>query len=63
MQWLRTDLGGPSADLSAEEGANAVLDIVHKNGPEANGKFFNIRVAGWENKEGLNQYDGSNPPW
>ncbi|KAM3067367.1 hypothetical protein ACMFMF_009858 [Clarireedia jacksonii] len=32
--WLRTDLGGPTADLDTETGAKAVLDIVHSHGSE-----------------------------
>lgn len=27
------------------------------------GKFFNVRVPGWERAEGLNQYDGAEAPW
>lgn len=61
--WVRTDLGGEQADLGAEESANAVLDVVREKGPESNGKFFNIRVKGWEEAEGLNQYDGAEVPW
>jgi len=61
--WLRTDLGGESADLDVETGAKAVLEVVHGNGKESNGKFLNIRVAGWEEKEGFNQYDGKVLPW
>jgi hypothetical protein len=51
------------ADLSVEEGAKATLDRIMNAGKEENGKFLNIRVKGWEKKEGLNQYDGGNPPW
>ncbi|PKY02379.1 putative short chain oxidoreductase [Aspergillus campestris IBT 28561] len=61
--WLRTDLGGSRADLSAEQGADAVLDIVREANTAQNGKFLNVRVPGWENHEGLNQYDGRELPW
>ncbi|KAL9590734.1 MAG: hypothetical protein Q9203_000456 [Teloschistes exilis] len=63
---LRTDIRnafGIEADLPVAAGATAVLEAVHQYGKEENGKFYNIRVAGWEEKEGLNQYDGLNPPW
>ena len=63
LQWCRTDLGGPDADLSAQEGANAVLMIMHERGPDSTGKFLNIHVAGWENNPGLNQYNGAEIPW
>ncbi|TGO61704.1 hypothetical protein BCON_0025g00310 [Botryotinia convoluta] len=61
--WLRTDLGGASADLDVETGAKAVVELIESNGKESNGKFLNIRVAGWENNEGINQYDGNVLPW
>ncbi|KAF7955255.1 uncharacterized protein EAE97_000514 [Botrytis byssoidea] len=61
--WLRTDLGGTSADLDVETGAKAVVELIESNGKESNGKFLNIRVAGWEKKEGINQYDGGVLPW
>lgn len=63
IKWLQTDLGGDDADLNAQTGAKAVLEAVQKYGKESNGKFFNILVAGWEQNEGLNQYDGAVPPW
>jgi NAD(P)-dependent dehydrogenase (short-subunit alcohol dehydrogenase family) len=63
IQWLRTELGGSSADLDAETGAKAVIEAINTHGKESNGQFVNIRVAGWEHNEGLNQYDGGNPPW
>ncbi|KAL8952132.1 MAG: hypothetical protein Q9222_001944 [Ikaeria aurantiellina] len=64
--WLKTDMGAvlsADADLSVEDGATAVLEVVHKYGKESSGKFYNIRVSGWENNEGLNRYDGKIPPW
>ncbi|KAF2197873.1 short-chain dehydrogenase-like protein [Delitschia confertaspora ATCC 74209] len=61
--WVQTDLGGPSADLTIEQGSNAVSDIVLRVTKEDTGKFFNIHVPGWEHAEGLNQYAGENVPW
>ncbi|KAI1267572.1 NAD(P)-binding protein [Xylariaceae sp. FL1019] len=64
--WLQTDLGGGDmADLTAEEGAKASLDIILKPGQEYNGKMPKVFVEGWENgKPGKrNVYDGSNVPW
>lgn len=63
QQWVQTDLGGPTADLTIEQGSKAVSDIVFRVGKEDTGKFFNIHVAGWEHAEGINQYDGACPPW
>jgi hypothetical protein len=40
-----------------------MLDIVQKIGKAENAKFLNIRVAGWEEKPGPNQYDGKDLPW
>jgi hypothetical protein len=62
-QWIQTDLGGPTADLTVEESSKAISNVVHRVGKEDNGKFFNIHVPGWEHAEGLNQYAGENPPW
>ncbi|KAJ5773758.1 hypothetical protein N7457_008654 [Penicillium paradoxum] len=61
--WLRTDLGGRRAHLSAETGAEKVVDIIQKATPEQNGKFINIHVPGWEVPEGADQYDGKEIPW
>ncbi|KAH2225012.1 hypothetical protein KXV37_007631 [Aspergillus fumigatus] len=44
-------------------GAQGVLDIVQKTTPSQNGKALNIHVPGWEENEGLNQYDGKEVPW
>lgn len=62
-QWLQTDLGGASADLPVQTGADAVLEKILSATPEQNGKFLNIRAAGWENRPGVNQYDGKDAPW
>ncbi|KAL8711807.1 MAG: hypothetical protein Q9220_003751 [cf. Caloplaca sp. 1 TL-2023] len=64
--WLRTDMGSAlsaNADLLVEEGGKAVLEIVHRDGKESSGRFYNIRVSGWESNEGLNKYDGQSIPW
>lgn len=62
-QWVKTDLGGPGADLTADQSANGILEILFRITKEDNGKFFNIRVDGWEKAEGLNRYDGEEAPW
>ncbi|KAF4153026.1 hypothetical protein CNMCM8927_006239 [Aspergillus lentulus] len=61
--WLQTEMGGSRADLPPATGAKAVLDIVQKATPSQNGKALNIHVPGWEENEGLNQYDGKEVPW
>lgn len=60
---MQTDLGGAQADLTIEQGSNAVKNVVLRVSKEDTGKFFNIHVPGWEHAEGLNQYAGENPPW
>lgn len=61
---MKTELGGGEmADLTAEEGAKASLEIILRAGQDLNGKFPNILVKGWEKAEGRNQYDGSITPW
>lgn len=37
--WVRTDMGGPNAPLSAEEGARVVVDVALRSG-DATGTFF-----------------------
>ncbi|KAJ5751962.1 hypothetical protein N7520_008879 [Penicillium odoratum] len=61
--WVKTDMGSAYADLTVDQSANATLDIVLRAGKAENGKFFNVLVPGWENAEGINQYDGAQPPW
>ncbi|KAB8279207.1 hypothetical protein BDV30DRAFT_202351 [Aspergillus minisclerotigenes] len=62
--WLKTDLGGPRADLPVSTGAEAVTKIIlEANQKDTNGKFLNIHVPGWEQTEGFNQYDGAEIPW
>ncbi|KAH8422463.1 uncharacterized protein LDX57_000218 [Aspergillus melleus] len=63
-QWLRTDLGGADfADLPPATGAEATMQIIDSATREMNGKFLNIRVPGWEENPGVNQYDGKEVPW
>jgi hypothetical protein len=62
-KWLRTDQGGPYADLDAETGAKAVLDLLSRDRDALNGKFLNILVPGWENATGLHKYDGKELEW
>ncbi len=47
--WVRTDMGGPEADISAEESADALFTLMSNATPEMNGGFFN--------------YDGTPMPW
>ncbi|BDD63493.1 hypothetical protein MAP00_008376 [Monascus purpureus] len=61
--WVKTNLGGDAADLTVDQSSKAVLDIISHATTAENGKFFNILVPGWEKAEGLNQYDGQQPPW
>ncbi|KAI3007358.1 hypothetical protein CBS147346_3167 [Aspergillus niger] len=61
--WVKTDLGGDRADITAEQSVQGLLDIIVPATHADNGKFFNIRVPGWEKAEGLNQYDGAEVPW
>ncbi|CAG8952524.1 hypothetical protein HYFRA_00009628 [Hymenoscyphus fraxineus] len=61
--WLRTDLGGEAADLDVQTGAKAVIEAFEKHGKEFSGKLLNIRVSGWEESKGLNQYDGKVCPF
>ncbi|EIT74387.1 hypothetical protein AFCA_011262 [Aspergillus flavus] len=55
--WLKTDMGGDDAHLTAEEGAQAVLNVVDKAESDSNGCFKNIYAPGWD------MYDGKNIPW
>ncbi|PYI09729.1 NAD(P)-binding protein [Aspergillus sclerotiicarbonarius CBS 121057] len=61
--WLKTDAANAHADLPVGTGVEGVLGMVRSSGVEANGKFLNIHVPGWENNPGLNQYDGKELPW
>ncbi|KAL4965797.1 uncharacterized protein BDV14DRAFT_199571 [Aspergillus stella-maris] len=61
--WLKTDQGGPWADLDADIGAKATLDLLKRPRDDVNGKFMNIHVPGWEQATGLHKYDGKEIPW
>jgi len=61
--WLQTDMGTGNADLPVEVGTKAVIEALMGAGKDANRKFINIKVAGWEENDGLNQYDGKVIPW
>jgi len=47
--WVRTDMGGSSADISAEESADGIYTRLKDSTPEMNGCFFT--------------YDGTPMPW
>ncbi|GKZ85801.1 hypothetical protein AnigIFM56816_011772 [Aspergillus niger] len=55
--WLRTDMGGQDADLSVEEGATAVWEMVSSCTQTQNGQFMNIHIPGSE------RYTGGIIPW
>lgn len=40
-----------------------MLEVLDKDRSELNGKFMNIKVAGWEDATGLHKYDGKELPW
>lgn len=61
---MKTDLGGGNmADLTAEQGAKASLDIIFTPGQKYNGLMPKVLVKGWEKNAGNNQYDGAIAPW
>ncbi|PWY66018.1 short chain oxidoreductase [Aspergillus heteromorphus CBS 117.55] len=62
-QWLKSNEANAHADLPVETGVRCVLDSIRTSGTEANGRFLNIHVPGWERNPGLNQYDGLDLPW
>jgi NAD(P)-dependent dehydrogenase (short-subunit alcohol dehydrogenase family) len=47
--WVKTDMGGPNATLSAEASVTAMRQLIESLGLEQSGKFFN--------------YDGRDYPW
>ena len=47
--WVRTDMGGPGAPVSAEERAEALIDLLPRIGQAQSGCFLN--------------FDGSGIPW
>lgn len=56
-------MGSDKADLDVDVGVKAVIDVMMRAGPADNGKFLNIKLAGWEKASGPNQYDGAGVPW
>jgi NAD(P)-dependent dehydrogenase (short-subunit alcohol dehydrogenase family) len=44
--WVRTDMGGTKAPLSASDSAAGILNVIDALTPEDNGKFYT-----WEGKE------------
>ncbi|RAH77757.1 short chain oxidoreductase [Aspergillus japonicus CBS 114.51] len=55
--WVKTDLGGDNADLTPEQSATAVFDLISSATSAHNGKFYDIFVDGWD------FYDGAEVPW
>jgi NAD(P)-dependent dehydrogenase (short-subunit alcohol dehydrogenase family) len=47
--WVKTDMGGPNAKISAAESVGAMRRLIAKLGPEDSGRFYN--------------YDGREYPW
>lgn len=56
-------MGSQDADLDVATGVRALKDLILSATVDANGKFYNIHVPGWEHAEGPNQYDGAVIPW
>ena len=44
--WVRTDMGGPQADLSVEESANGLVDLISGLSMEHSGRFWT-----WDGRE------------
>src|SRR6266513_931032 len=47
--WVKTDMGGPNATLSAQDSVSAMRRVIAKLGPRDSGRFYN--------------YDGREYPW
>jgi hypothetical protein len=62
-QWVKTQMGGETAELDPTTSATKVLDIIARDAKQINGKFLKVQVPGWENAPGLHQYDGGELPW
>ncbi|PWY75230.1 short-chain dehydrogenase-like protein [Aspergillus sclerotioniger CBS 115572] len=60
--WFRTNMVTDIADLDVSTGASTELDVLSCLGAHINGKFLNVHVPGWEQAEGLHQYDGGELP-
>ncbi|KAE8390394.1 hypothetical protein BDV23DRAFT_172383 [Aspergillus alliaceus] len=48
LAWLRTDMGGGDAHLTAVQEAQAVLKVVEKAEKDSNGCSKNIDIPGWD---------------
>jgi len=59
--WMKTDLGGPQADLPPEMGAKGVMEVVYTSTKENNGTFRGIKAEG--SYYAGKVYDGKNVPW
>lgn len=44
--WLKTNLGGPDADLTLAQGAAAAADVIENLTRDDNGMFKNIYIPG-----------------
>ncbi|KAK5715065.1 hypothetical protein LTR15_010481 [Elasticomyces elasticus] len=55
--WLKTDLGGPHADLDVDVGVRDVIRIILEATPAQNGNAVSIKVSGND------RYDGKEIPW
>ena len=44
--WVRTEMGGPIADISAEESASGLLELAERLSPEMSGRFWT-----WQGEE------------
>ncbi|KAK3651280.1 hypothetical protein LTR56_005737 [Elasticomyces elasticus] len=55
--WLKTDLGGPHADLDVDVGVRDVMRIILEATPAQNGHAVGIKVSGND------RYDGKEVPW
>ena len=47
--WVRTDMGGSTADISIEESCQGLMSVIRNLKPNQNGKFY--------------QYNGQELPW
>ncbi|KAF4943666.1 hypothetical protein FSARC_14860 [Fusarium sarcochroum] len=61
--WLKTNLGGSTADLDLETGVNASLDVIFNVKRKDNGKALNVKVPGFENSPMPDHYEGGQFPW
>ena len=43
--WVRTDMGGPSADISVQESASGILELAESLTMESSGRFWNWNGA------------------